>query len=149
MVERWCGKVDVPDPEATGMQRIPGTDRWIVARRLLTPSSGNAAARKLGMRIWTNQRGGRLVLALGERWALGVAPPRTWERVTYRLNGEMTGQVSARPFVWQIEPERIYPGENRVRITVQPRSGAPVTTEFRFRMKAWGDNVDESVCTLA
>lgn len=145
---RWCSRVDVPDPDAPGLRRIAGTERWVVARRLLSPFSPQPSARKLGMRIWTNEQGRRLVLALGERWALGVAPARAWDRVTYRLNGEIVGRASARPFVWQIEPEHVYPGENRVRLTIEPRRGKPVSAEFRFRMKAWGEREDESVCTL-
>lgn len=147
--DRWCARVDVPPPSKRGMRRIPNTDRWVMARRVLTAHAANGAAKKLGMRIWTNQEGRRLVFALGERWSLGVAPPRTWRTVAYQLNGEAAGSGSSRPFVWQVDPERIYPGENRVRVTVTPRTGQPVRAEFRFRMKAWGANPDESVCTLA
>lgn len=146
--ERWCSRVDVPEPQGAAMRRIPGTARWVVARQLLSPFSAQRDAKKLGMRIWTNEQGRRLVLALGERWSLGVAPPRTWTRVTYRLNGEVTGRAASRPYVWQIDPERMYPGENRVRVTIEPRRGEPVSAEFRFRMKAWGEREDESVCTL-
>ncbi len=146
--DRWCGRVDVPSPARPGMRRIPTTDRWVLARRVLSPHAARGGAKRLGMRIWTNRQGRRLVLALGERWALGVAPPRTWASVTYRLNGERSAGSSSRPFVWQIDPEHIYPGENRVRVTVTPRDGAPMETEFRFRMRAWGENKDESVCSL-
>lgn len=146
--DRWCARVDVPPPSKQGMRRIPDTERWVLSRRVLTAQTANAAAKKLGLRVWTNGQGRRLVLALGERWSLGVAPPRTWGTVSYTINGEATGSASSRPFVWQVDPEHVYPGENRVRVTVTPRSGKPVQAEFRFRMKAWGENQDESVCSL-
>lgn len=147
--DRWCARVDVPSPSKQGMRRIPNTERWVMSRRVLTAHAANGAAKKLGMRVWTNRQGQRLVFALGERWSLGVAPPRTWGTVSYQINGEAAGSASSRPFVWQVNPDHVYPGENRVRVTVTPRTGTPVQTEFRFRMKAWGANPDESVCTLA
>lgn len=148
--DRWCARVDVPDPRGPSARRIPGTSRWVTSRRVLaTYEPRGAAAKRLGLRVWTNQQGRRLVLALGERWALGVAPPRTWSSVTYRLNDERSDRSASRPYVWQIDPEHIYPGENRVRITVRVRGAQPITAEVRFRMRAWGENKDESVCTLS
>lgn len=148
--DRWCARVDVPDVQAAGLRRIPGTrDRWVVARRMVSPHRRSGRAAPLALRIWTNRGGRQLVLALGEKALMGVAPPREWGTVTYRINRDAEGRGDARPYVWQVDPERVYPGENRVEVTIRPRRGTPITTEFRFKMRAWGEDQDESICTLA